>query len=97
MVRELKGVGRSAPNARDRRTNAASAYPPGVMLMPRKRIVIGLSICLLNTCSGCWLDVGGESCNERTAFFNTALFDAVLFTDLRSATSPCNATTAFCC
>ena len=36
MVRELKGVGKSAPRALERRTNSAAANPPGVMVMPLK-------------------------------------------------------------
>ena len=67
-----------APALVERRTNAASAYPPGVMLIPRKRIVIGLSICLLNTCGDSPLGVCEESCSDYTAFFNTAVPDVAL-------------------
>src|SRR5580658_5773907 len=38
MVSELKGVVRSAARALDRRTNAASANPPGVIVIPLKCI-----------------------------------------------------------
>ncbi len=41
------------------------------MLMPLKRIVIGLSICGLTLALA---RVGAESWSESTAFFNTALF-----------------------
>ena len=48
MVTELKGVGRSAQSSRERRTNGSFRISTGVMLMPRKWIVSGPSICLLN-------------------------------------------------
>src|ERR1017187_7950893 len=79
MVAELKGVGKSALNARERRTNSAAAYPPGVMLIPLNRMVIALSICLLKTCSGCGVEVG-ESCSVNTAFLRAGSLNAELLT-----------------
>ena len=63
MVNELNGVGRSAASALDRRTKAASAKPPGVMVMPLKWMDTG-------PCMGFWsgLEVVCESCRFILGF-----------------------------